>query len=106
MLAGGVGRSWHDVRAAGLPASITGLASLTCPTSGHCLAVGAQVAVTTDGGEHWTASGPLPAPPTGYTAGDLGQAACRSSGQCLVLEDLSPTSSSGAVSTRVLTNSP
>ena len=107
MLAGGAGRPWHALRAAGLPTLNAGSSWLACPRTGHCMVVGTQVAVTTDGGNYWRLIGPLPAAPSGYSNNFPGQAACLSSGRCLLLVDASPSSSSsGAVAARVLTNTP
>jgi hypothetical protein len=107
MLAGGAGLPWHALRAAGLPTLNTGSSWLACPATGHCMVVGTQVAVTTDGGEHWRLTGPLPPAPSGYSSNYPGQAACLPSGRCLLMQDVSPSSSSsGGVAARVLRNTP
>lgn len=105
MLAGGATRPWHTLPTANLPGSWT--SSLACPAAGHCLATGAvsQVAVTTDGGAHWTSS-PLPPAPRGYDAQYSGPAACSTSGTCLLLDNLEASGSAPRSGARVLTNSP
>ncbi len=108
MLAGGPGHAWRTLHPTGLLTWTAGASSLVCPAAGHCLGVGTQIAVTTDGGERWTHTQALPAAPSGYSSDEPGSAACLPSGRCLLLEDVTPSSSPGpvAAATRVLTNSP
>lgn len=94
VLAGTTSGRWHTVTARGLPPDFAeGPLSVTCPTLGHCLAVGAgQVEITTNGGRSWHAGhiangdGSTSAHAAGSSAESPLSGACTSSGRCLLLE--------------------
>jgi hypothetical protein len=108
LLTGGIDGSWSPHSQSGLPSGSGGdPVSLSCPSSGHCLAAGpGGLAVTADGGRRWTVTGSVSPLPPGYGSDLVGQASCLASGTCLVLDDMFPAPTVvGPGATRVLTNS-
>jgi hypothetical protein len=104
-LTGGIEGPWHQVRARGLPTLLSPLVSLSCPSSGRCIASGSQIAVTTDNGAQWSKTTPLPAPPDGYAGNSPDQVSCLPSGRCLLLDSMQSSSTTpGLNATRVLAN--